>query len=117
MSTPTTPDTDTERDEVEPEDRPPFSAFAASHRYGAFNTEVTNAFADLVAAVEKYDKAGSMTITLKLKPTGSGPIVVTDDVTTKPPTAPKPETYYWRTDDGGLSRRDPRQPELPGMPS
>lgn len=65
-----------------------------------------------VAAVTATGKKGKVALTLEVLPNGMSGIIVTDKVVV---TLPKPDpvaTAFFVTEDAGLSRRDPRQPEL-----
>lgn len=111
MTTP--PQSDTDQTETEADDRPPFTAWLSEHRYGAANTELGAAFTELVDAVARHDKAGELVLKIKISPRGNGQILVRDTVTTKLPEPPATETFYYAEPGRGLSRRDPRQPQLP----
>jgi hypothetical protein len=96
-------------------DRPPFTAWLSDHRNGALAAELTEKFGDLVEAVTRHGKAGSLVLTLKINPSGDYQMIVKDSVTAKAPSPPAPETFYFADGNGGLSRRDPRQPQLPNI--
>lgn len=112
--TTTDPENTTETEADVSADRIPFTAFLSDHRYGELNTELTDALADLVAEVSSLDKGGELVLTIKVAPEGAG-IVVKDVVSVKLPEPPPPVTFYYPTGDGGLSKRDPRQPQLPTL--
>jgi hypothetical protein len=91
----------------------PFAAWLQEQRQGGLHGEVSDALADLVAAVMEHDKAGSLTLTVKVKPAGDNAVFVTDEVKSKPPEGERPAALFFTDPRGNLSRRDPRQPELP----
>lgn len=95
----------------------PFAEFLQEQRGGAAHNEVSDAFNELVAAVQQYAKPGELTLTIKVKPaaTGGGTVFVTDKVTLKAPEGDRPAALFFIDADANLSRRDPNQPELPGM--
>lgn len=95
----------------------PFDTVLRDIRYGECLDELTEQMAELVAAVSNTNKAGSLTITFKLKPAGGGSIELTDDIKSKVPTLPKGSSIFFATPDNNLVRNDPRQPELSGLKS
>lgn len=73
--------------------------------------------ADLKALTEEVvmvGSAGTLTIKLTLAPMNAsmGTLTVKCDHTIKPPKVPATATPMYLTKAGGLSRRDPNQPEL-----
>lgn len=72
--------------------------------------------AKLCARVRATKKKGKITLTIevsKLK-TGENALEVKCDFATKLPTADRNPELYFVDEQGGLSRKDPRQPDLPG---
>lgn len=96
------------------DDRQPFSAFLAAHRDGRLGGELTAELADLIEAVERLEKGGTLNLKITVTHVGNGQVVVTDDITVKAPKPPRPQAIYF-ADNGSLSRRDPRQPVIPGL--
>lgn len=84
-------------------------------RFGEFMEELSNKFNDLVKAVENTEKAGSITITLKLKPSTAGAIEVADDIKVKTPILSKSASLFFATVEGNLVRNDPRQKDIFGL--
>lgn len=94
----------------------PFVEFLLQQAYGGTHDELTFGLHDLIAAVKDHGKGGSITLTIKVDPLGKGverQVVVTDNVTVKAPTGKRPTSMFFVDDDGNLTRKDPRQPELP----
>lgn len=94
----------------------PFAAFLQEQRGGLTHSELSDALAEVTAAVLETGKAGSVTVTLKIKPAGKGDasmVFVTDTVATKVPRADRAETLFFADSAGNLARKDPRQTELP----
>ena len=85
-------------------------------RDGATAREFDEALRELVATVRATGKAGSVTLSLHIKPASSGAeyFNVRDKITSKLPELPKGDTFLFATKDNGLSLRDPRQVEIPG---
>lgn len=92
----------------------PFTQFLQEQRNGSLHSELSEKLQELVQAVMEHDKGGSLTLVIKIKPAGNGiNLVLSDDVQCKPPQPERPVALFYADDDGNLSRRDPRQPELP----
>lgn len=72
--------------------------------------------ADSVAAVRESGKKGEVVLKIKIEPASKDGQQVYLNTTLNPkhPRMPKAPNLYFVTDDGGLSVRDPRQPEMPG---
>ncbi|HXO86917.1 MAG TPA: hypothetical protein VN803_15450 [Gemmatimonadales bacterium] len=93
----------------------PFSQFLVEQRSGGMHGELSDKLQELVAAVAQHDKAGTLTLTVSVKPIDGRPgqYIVVDDVKVKAPEAPRGSSLFFADDHGNLSRSDPRQPELP----
>lgn len=79
--------------------------------------EATEALNDLVHATTETGKAGSLTLTIKMKPIGgkAGQMELETDVKAKLPTPTKGKTILFTTPDNNLQRQDPRQQTLDGV--
>lgn len=77
--------------------------------------EATTALADVVRAVDETGKEGSVTITLKIKPSkhGGPEKTLICEVKAKKPIAEIAPAVFFSDDDGDLFRVDPRQEEMP----
>lgn len=77
--------------------------------------EATAALADVVRAVDETGKAGSVTITLHVKPAkhGGPEKTLLCEVKSKKPIADIAPAIFFSDDDGDLHRVDPRQEEMP----
>lgn len=92
----------------------PLFAMLAALRRGEFLQDAIEELGEVLEAVEQHRKKGQLTITFTFTPSGvQGAVTVGDTVTGKLPRPEVGETLMFFTGDGGLSRRDPRQPELP----
>jgi hypothetical protein len=92
----------------------PFGAVVQEQRNGLLHSELSEKLADLVGAVLEHEKPGALTLTIKVTPNKDGSsLLVTDDVKVKAPAAPRRPSVFFADSHGNLSRRDPRQPELP----
>jgi len=87
-------------------------------RDGDLVTELSEKVKQLVEAVRGTQKAGKLVLTLTLKPMKKGldMLMLEDDIKLA---LPEPEretsTFMFATSENELTRRDPRQPELPGV--
>jgi putative aminopeptidase FrvX len=84
-------------------------------RFGETLDEISTEFNKLVTAVENTGKAGSLTFTVKIKPSAAGAIEVIDEIKTKLPQLAKGTSLFFATPEGNLVRNNPRQDELPGL--
>lgn len=94
----------------------PFADFLREQSKGALHEELSVGLHDLVEAVTATGRAGSITLTLKIKPATKGntdSLLVAENVTVKAPTPDRGESIFFVDDNGNLSRRNPSQPELP----
>lgn len=104
----------------ETEDLPPqikwFSAFLQEQRGGLLHTELSDELAKISQAVIDTGKAGSVTLTVKIgKSKIDGAVEVEDVVKVRMPEPDRDAGLFFPDAHGNLSRRDPRQPELPGI--
>lgn len=87
-----------------------FSTWLAQHKKGELDAEIAVVLSDLACAVQKLGKAGSVTITLSIKPNPmSDSVIVVDDVKVKRPEPSRGAAFYYISDDGHLQRDDPAQ--------
>lgn len=86
-------------------------------REGNLLAELPQYMQDLVAAVRATGKGGRLTLVLNVKPLekGSNALLVSDDIKVSIPEQPRESTVLFATESNDLSRRDPRQPDLPGV--
>lgn len=93
----------------------PFVRFLQEHRNGRLAHELAEALNELVQAVTETTKPGTLTLAIKVKPAdkGTGALMVSDNVTVKRPVAERGASVFYADDHNNLTRRDPRQPELP----
>lgn len=92
--------------------------FLSSQRSGTLLNDYGEGLAELVEAVRETGRAGSLTLTVKVRPAaknGGPSVVVSDAIAVKAPKPEVAETVMYALEGGVLSRRDPRQPSLPGV--
>lgn len=101
-----------------PDDGPhvrPFAAVLQDLSRGIVHADASNKLHELVDAVTEHGTKGTLTLTLEVGPIAKGDtsvLTVAAKVTSKPPTSPQTSTFFVDR-SGNLSRRDPRQTELP----
>ncbi len=94
----------------------PAAAWLQEQRGGALHGELGEAIAEVSRAVLDHEKPGSVTLTIKFKPSKvDGALLIEDDIKAKVPEPERGAALWFPDQHGNLSRRDPRQPELPGV--
>ena len=93
----------------------PFSAVLHELGEGSTESELGEAFWDLLQRVQDTGKAGSITLTIKVAGDGRGRVQVLDEVKLRLPEYNRPQTSFFIDKHGNASRRDPNQPEIPGV--
>lgn len=91
----------------------PFMDLLREHRQGLSHDELTEALQRLVEAVTEERKPGTLTLRLTIRPQGDGTVLVSDDITSKPPKRTKAGSMFFVTPENNLERQDPRQTALP----
>jgi hypothetical protein len=87
-------------------------------RQGLALDELDDALVNAVAGCRSTGKAARVTLTITVKPAAKGNVdalVLEDDVAVKLPKPERGTTILYATAENGLSRKDPRQPELQGL--
>lgn len=95
----------------------PFADWLIEHNHGETAVEAAAELHDLIEQCEALNKAGTLTLTIKLVPAGKkvGVFATTVEIASRPP-KPEPEPSMFYVDaDGNLTRTDPRQQAL-GFP-
>lgn len=92
----------------------PFALFLQEARKGGLHTEMSEETANLTKRVVETGKAGSITLTLTIKPHGAdGMVSVADKVVVKTPRPEVGATYFFADEHGNLQRNPPNQQTLP----
>ncbi len=94
-----------------------FLNFLSNLREGRAIDEMATALQEVQEGVNATGKAGTLTITISVAPASKGNRAmhtIKDKIAFKAPKPEADETVLFAT-NGGYSRRDPRQPELPVM--
>jgi len=84
---------------------------------GGAITELDEALAKLTQQCRITGKSGKLTLVLKMKPVDNGSDImeITDSISVSKPEMPRKSALFYATDEGQLTRNDPRQPEIPGL--
>ena len=94
--------------------RKPFAAFVQEQRGGGLHGELSEALAEIVLAVSEHRKKGTLQLQIIVEPNADGvTVTVTDKNKLTVPEGERGAAIYFADDDGNLTRRDPRQQELP----
>lgn len=80
---------------------------------GRYIRELTKALTEITNAVRETRKDGTLTLKLKIKPTGQGSVLVASTFDAKVPEHDRLETTFFLTPSGALMRDDPNQERLP----
>lgn len=75
--------------------------------------ELTDAQHSLVDAIRLTGKQGELTIKLVYKPDGAGQMTIKADIKSKEPALSRGTSLFFLTPEGNLTRKDPRQQEMP----
>lgn len=83
------------------------------HRAGATHEEISDAIRDVTAAVTDEQKAGTVTITIHIKPLGKGDgLAVGIECKAKPPKQTVGTSVFFADAENNLRREDPRQASM-----
>lgn len=80
---------------------------------GGLLDELSETQHSLIDAIRLTGKGGELTIKLAYKPDGNGQMTIKADVKTKEPALSRGTSLFFLTPEGNLTRRDPRQQDLP----
>lgn len=101
--------------EQKPDDRPrDFAAFLLEHARGRSHDELSQALRALVLAVADVNKPGKITYTVHIKPQPKvdGAVLIADEIKCSLPAYDRPESIFFTTETGDLTRNDPHQTRL-----
>ena len=84
---------------------------------GGALSELDEALSTLTQQCRITGTPGKLTLVIKMKPVDAGGdmMEISDSITVSRPELPRKTALFYATDDGQLSRNDPRQPEIPGL--
>lgn len=88
-----------------------FASFLLEHARGRSHDELSKSLSTVVRAVVDTGKAGTLTYTVKIKPTPNvdNMVKVEDSITAKVPELDRPASMFFVTDSGDLSLDHPQQ--------
>lgn len=100
-----------------PVDGDAFLAWLQEYPRGQLGLELSEGLRACVTATQLYEKASTLTLKITIGPgaEGYGDLLVKPEVTAKPAKPAARAMTFFPTENGGLSRRDPNQPTLPGV--
>jgi hypothetical protein len=107
----------TEPDTTGSADRPrDFAVFLMEHAKGRSHDDLSAALRSLVLAVAETGKPGKLIYTLTIRPQSNveGAVVIADTIKLTEPVLDRPESIFFASESGDLSRTDPRQSSLFG---
>lgn len=90
-----------------------FSEVIAEYGHGRLMERLSDKLAEVVAAVGETNLKGTLTLKLNVEPSGEGAFTLSAEVTHKVPERGVGQAIFYADGEGNLSRRDPRQSELP----
>ena len=95
----------------------PFADWLREQSNGRTLDELSDALADVSAAVRETGKKGTLTLTITISPVknGGGALVVADQVKALAPKPDRRTSVFYADDHGNLTREDPRQPTFEGL--
>lgn len=94
-----------------------FITWLQDYPRGILGLELAEALAACVQATQLYDKTSKFSLSVVIAPgnQGMGDLLVQAKVDIKPAKPTNPVLTFFPVEGGGLSRRDPNQPTLPGV--
>lgn len=87
-----------------------FSAWLAQHHRGTTDAELTAGLRDLIAEVVRQQKAGTITLTVKVHPQEEWALGISARCEIKPPKEEARALFYFVDEHNMPTRRDPQQP-------
>jgi hypothetical protein len=91
-----------------------FALFLMEHARGRSHDELSAALRALVLAVSETGKPGKLSYTLTIKPQAKvdGAVMIADTIKASLPEFDRPESIFYATESGDLTRTDPHQSSL-----
>jgi hypothetical protein len=89
-----------------------FTGVLMEYNNGALDELLVNELQDVVMAVRRTEKAGTLTLKIKVSPNGDAMVELDATVNTNKPAGSVGKALFFPTEEGLLLRRDPRQAEL-----
>ncbi|KQP37578.1 hypothetical protein [Pseudorhodoferax sp. Leaf274] len=95
----------------------PFNLLLVDLNAGQTNATLSAHMEELLQAVKKHGRPGTLTVKLKVAPAGKGQadvdkVLVACESQISLPKPEQPTDFFWMTDDAELSRKHPKQREL-----
>lgn len=93
----------------------PFDQILRDLGEGSTNHELSEALWDLLQRVQDTGKSGSLSLVITVAADGAGRAAVKDEIKVKLPEYSRTPTAFFIDRQGNATRRDPNQPEIPGV--
>ena len=93
----------------------PFADVLKELGEGSTESELSEAFWDLIQRVTETTKTGTLTLTITVGLDGRDRLTVKDEVKLRLPEFSRPATSFFVDKAGNASRRDPNQQVIPGV--
>ena len=90
-----------------------FNEILAENGHGRLLERLSDKLAEVVAAVGETNLKGALALKISVEPSGEGAYTLSAEVTHKVPERSVGHAIFYADGHGNLSRRDPRQSELP----
>ncbi len=91
----------------------PFNEVVAEYGNGRLLERLSAELAEVTRAVAETNLKGTVTLKLSIEPSGDAAFTMNAEVTAKVPKRGVGQAIFYADQAGNLSRRDPRQAELP----
>lgn len=89
-----------------------FVGLLSSHRRGELVREADDLLAEMIAAINEYGGSGELTLKLKVKRNDAEQLEVQPALNMKKPRRTLGMGIFYTSEEGKLSRRDPRQDDF-----
>lgn len=97
----------------------PFVEWLAEQRYGMTSADLSAGLNDLVAAVQRTRKKGTLTLTITVEPAtklGDSVVIVKDKIVVKEPVPERNDSVFWIDVNNNMQRRALDEPNQTAMP-
>jgi hypothetical protein len=91
----------------------PFTDVLEEVRRGATLDELSKGLNELIEAVVQHQKGGTLTLTVKVKPSGDRQVAIEDAIKVKAPEPGRGVSLFFVDSDANARRDDPAQSRLP----
>lgn len=89
-----------------------FTGILMGYNNGDLDELLATELQDVVLAVRRTEKPGTLTLNIKVSPNGDAMVELDATVNTKKPAGSVGKALFFPAEDGTLLRRDPKQSEM-----